>query len=126
MNTRRTLSTMLVALVVLALLAGLAAAQGPEPPAETAGPEGEADTTAAGADTLASAQPMAVAGDLEAGFYYQGILTEDSRRVTGSRLMEFRLFDAASGGSQVGPTLSGGVTVANGQFNAFLGGAALK
>jgi hypothetical protein len=112
---------MLVAFVVLALLAGLTAAQGPEPPAQTADPEGEDNTAAAMADTLASAQPMAVAGDLGEGFYYQGILTEDSRRVTGSRLMEFRLFDAASGGSQVGSTLSGAVTVANGQFSAALG-----
>ena len=51
-------------------------------------------------------QGLDVAGDLANGFYYQGVLTENGVPVNGVRDMEFRLYDASSGGSQVGSTIS--------------------
>ncbi|MFQ5854544.1 MAG: hypothetical protein ACE5LU_02715 [Anaerolineae bacterium] len=62
-------------------------------------------------------ETMAVAGDLTSGFYYQGVLTEAGSPVNGTRQMEFELYDASSGGSQVGSTITQAVVVTGGQFN---------
>ena len=65
-------------------------------------------------------EDSAVAGDLSNGFSYQGVLTENGVPVSGNRDMEFKLYDAGSGGSQVGSTISQNVPVSNGQFNVAL------
>lgn len=77
------------------------------------GPDGEESVSEPLEDT-------AVAGDLAQGFSYQGVLTENGVPVNGNRDMEFKLYDASSGGSQVGNTLSQNVPVSNGQFNVAL------
>ena len=61
-----------------------------------------------------------VTGDVSQGFSYQGVLTENGVPVSDDRDMEFKLYDASSGGSQVGGTMSKNVSVRNGQFNVFL------
>ncbi len=54
-------------------------------------------------------------------FNYQGRLTDGGTNANGSFQMQFKLFDAVSGGSQIGSTLSDvAVTVANGTFSARL------
>jgi hypothetical protein len=54
-------------------------------------------------------------------FTYQGRLTEAEAPANGSYDLEFKLFDAASGGSQVGSTVTlGSVGVTNGLFTASL------
>src|SRR5262245_18873089 len=47
-----------------------------------------------------------IAHGLGTGFTYQGRLTDGSNPATGVYDIEFRLFDAASGGGQVGSTLA--------------------
>lgn len=64
----------------------------------------------------------AVLADLGAGFMFQGVLTESGTPVTGSRQMEFKLWDAASGGTQVGGTTTLTVAVSKGQFSVALAG----
>lgn len=49
-------------------------------------------------------------------FTYQGELADAGTPVTGSRLFRFRLYDAPSGGAQVGPTLGAAAAVTNGRF----------
>ena len=50
-------------------------------------------------------------------FVYQGKLQDGGTAANGTYQFEFRLFDAAAGGSQVGQTLSGiPATVTNGQL----------
>lgn len=49
-------------------------------------------------------------------FTYQGELAASGTPVTGSRQFQFRLYNAASGGAQVGPTLGATATVTNGRF----------
>jgi len=63
---------------------------------------------------------LSIEGDLASGFYYQGILTEEGNPVQGNRDMEFKLYTAASGGSQVGSTISLSVDLTYGQFNVAL------
>ncbi len=53
-------------------------------------------------------------------FTYQGSLSESGAPVTGDVPMEFRLFDASTDGTQVGPTLAGAVDVADGLFTTSL------
>lgn len=54
-------------------------------------------------------------------FTYQGWLQNGANPVTGTCNFDFNLFDAASGGSQLGPTLSKtNVTINNGYFSALL------
>ena len=54
-------------------------------------------------------------------FNYQGKLTETGAAATGTYQFQFKLYDAVSGGSQVGPTLSDvSVNVADGSFSANL------
>ena len=70
--------------------------------------------------TSAPAQPTA--------FKYQGSITDAGTPANGSFQMQFKLFDAASGGTQIGSTLSDlPVTATNGVFSVSLdfGSAAL-
>jgi hypothetical protein len=54
---------------------------------------------------------------LGAAFTYQGQLRFQNAAVTGAADFEFRLFDAASAGTQVGPTLAAtGLSLASGRF----------
>lgn len=54
-------------------------------------------------------------------FTYQGELRSSGQPLTGSRDLRFRLFDAATGGAQVGPELfASGVAVADGRFTVLL------
>lgn len=90
------------------------------------GPEGDVQPPTAGTDVESAKyqelehSPLAVEADLGAGFYYQGVLTENGIPVSGSREMEFKLWDAASGGAQVGATLTPTVAVNKGQFSVEL------
>ena len=56
-----------------------------------------------------------------ASFTYQGKLTDNSLAANGTYQMQFGLFDAASGGSQIGATQANSVTVTNGVFTVSLG-----
>jgi len=99
---RKTLSAVLgLALVLGALLIvprGAAGAQGPEP-------QGTAGTQAA----------------LGTAFTYQGRLTDGDDLANGTYDFEFKLYNAASGGSQVGSTITkGDVTVTDGLFTVEL------
>jgi hypothetical protein len=51
-----------------------------------------------------------------ASFTYQGKLTDGATAANGTYQFQFKLFDAASGGSQVGQTLDLPATVTNGIF----------
>jgi hypothetical protein len=67
------------------------------------------------------AEPGAVVGS---GFSYQGQLVKDGLGYTGTCDMTFGLWDAASGGSQLGGNQSlPGVNVSNGVFTVILNGA---
>ena len=103
--------TLRVIIVLIAVLA-LSAVAIAQPMLQ--GPDGEETVS----EPLADA---GVAGDLLSGFSYQGVLTENAIPVSGNRDMEFKLYDAANGGNQVGSTLSKNVPVHNGQFNVYLG-----
>ena len=76
--------------------------------------------------------PQGTAAALGTAFTYQGRLTKNNATVNGTCDFRFRLWDAASGGSQVGSTVTkSGVNVADGLFsvdldfggNAFTGDA---
>jgi len=102
--------TLRVIIVLIAVLA-LSAVAIAQPLLQ--GPDGEETVSEPLADT-------SVAGDLAQGFSYQGVLTENGAPVSGNRDMEFKLYNAGSGGTQVGSTISKNVPVSNGQFNVFL------
>lgn len=54
-------------------------------------------------------------------FTYQGELTESSARVSGARSLRFKLFDAATGGAQIGSTLSApALSIDQGRFSVNL------
>jgi hypothetical protein len=53
-------------------------------------------------------------------FSYQGFLSDNSASANGSFDLEFRLFDAASGGAALAALARPGVTVTNGVFNVVL------
>src|SRR5689334_4699050 len=53
-------------------------------------------------------------------FTYQGFLKAGGTNASGSYSANFKLYDAASGGSQIGPTVSTVISVTNGLFNASL------
>ncbi len=57
-----------------------------------------------------------LAAPLGTGITYQGLLKQNGVPANGTFPMQFQLFDAATGGAQVGPTLTQGVVVTNGQF----------
>ncbi len=64
----------------------------------------------------------AVAGSAQtSAFNYQGRLTDGGSPASGSFQMQFKLFDALSGGSQIGSTLNDvAVTAENGTFSVKL------
>jgi hypothetical protein len=69
---------------------------------------------------LAGAAP-ALAAPLPTAFTYQGRLVEAGQPATGTYALTFRLFDAETGGAQVGPTLVvPGVVVTQGVFTVTL------
>lgn len=81
------------------------------------GPDGSDEDAVAAPES-----PLALEANLAAGFYYQGILTEGGAPVNGTRDMRFQLYDAASGGNQIGSTLTkSAVPVLNGRFQVSLG-----
>lgn len=57
---------------------------------------------------------------LGTAFTYQGRLTNAGGPATGSFHMDFKLYDAADGGAQVGPTVTQSVSVVDGLFSAVL------
>jgi hypothetical protein len=119
MKSRRILVMVLATALLFSLAGGLSQAQGPGGEPTLPGTDAQQSEEAAGR----AAQPDAtleLAGDLGAGFYYQGTLTQAGVPVSGVRQMEFKLFDAASGGAQVGGTLTQNVTVTKGQFSTLL------
>jgi len=65
--------------------------------------------------------PLALAQPITTSFTYQGELSDGGAPVNGAYDFTFRLFDAASGGTQFGPTLcSDDLTVTNGKFTVSL------
>lgn len=68
-----------------------------------------------GAVAPAKAQPLGTA------FTYQGELSDGGSPAAGTADLRFRLYDAASGGTQVGPTLAANaVSLTSGRFNVSL------
>ncbi len=53
-------------------------------------------------------------------FTYQGQLHDDGTNANGTYSMTFKLYDAASGGGQIGVTISNSPTLANGLFSVNL------
>lgn len=123
MGARRGLSVAVAIMLLLAVAVVPAAstvlAQAPEgeSPAQQVDEGGLVLSGDAGFAVDASLETEA---DLGSGFYYQGTLLESGAPVTGSRQMEFRLWDAASGGAAVGSTLTPTVAVNRGQFSVVL------
>ncbi len=99
-KNRWILAGSLVAVLVLALAVGFSQAQGPEPPEGGVQPQGEAGVL----------ELMGTA------FTYQGQLKQDGNPVNGTCDLQFSLWNAASGGGQLGPTLIRSVVVTNGLF----------
>jgi len=88
----------LIAVLLLALAAGMTRAQGPQP-------RGDVSAQAA----------------LGTGFTYQGQLKEDGNPVNGTCDFQFSLYDAESGGTQIGATETRtNVQVSNGLFTVQL------
>ncbi len=104
MHTRKTLALMLALLMALSALAGgVAAAQAPA----EAGPAGIG--------------PEAALAAVSTGFTYQGRLTDAGNPAAGPYDFVFRLYDALTGGSQVGGIVTqGDVAVSNGLFTVSL------
>ena len=99
MKRRLILNTVLILGLMLALAAGLSQAQGP-------GGKGEAGIQAA---------------PLSTSFTYQGRLTDGGSPANGSYDFQFRLYDDASGWTQVGSTINKeDVTVTDGLFTVEL------
>ena len=66
-----------------------------------------------------SDQPNAMAAQIGTAFTYQGQLKKSGSAFNGICSFEFKLFDANTGGAQVGSTLTANnVNVANGLFTA--------
>ena len=65
-------------------------------------------------------EPAPLGTPLDTGFTYQGQLEHDGEPVQGDCQMAFRLYDAATGGLQVGPTLTETVAVREGLFTQLL------
>jgi hypothetical protein len=74
-----------------------------------------------GSHTLAMAGPASAPIALDAAFTYQGALWESGAAATGAYDFQFRLYDAAAGGSQVGSTITqSNVAVSDGRFTVLL------
>ncbi|MFN8533537.1 MAG: hypothetical protein U0556_08320 [Dehalococcoidia bacterium] len=63
---------------------------------------------------------LPLAAVVSTGFTYQGQLAGPAGALSATCQFEFRLFDAVSGGSQVGPTLNQSVMVSSGLFTTVL------
>ena len=100
MKSKWTLFGSILAVLLLALAAGLTRAQGPEPPGEGVQPQGE----------------VGVLELMGTAFTYQGQLKKDGNPVNGTCDLQFSLWNAASGGGQLGPTLTRSVVVTDGLF----------
>ena len=99
MKKQRILTSVLAVALLLALTVGLTDAQGP-------GPQGDASVQAA---------PVGTA------FTYQGRLTDGGSPANGEYDFRFKLYDAVSGGAQVGSTVSKeNTTVTDGLFTVEL------
>jgi len=99
MKGRAILTSVLCLGLMVALAAGLSLAQGP-------GPHGGVDLKAA---------------PLSTSFTYQGHLTDSGSPANGTYDFEFKLYDAVSGGTQVGSTVTkGDVVVFEGLFGVQL------
>lgn len=66
--------------------------------------------------TVMTLSPARAQTPATSAFTYQGELASAGTPVSGSRVFRFRLFDAASGGNQIGPTLAATATVTAGRF----------
>ena len=98
MNTRKVPVVVALLMAATALAAGVVAAQEP-----------------------ADSEPQAALAAVGTAFTYQGRLTDAGSPANGAYDFEFRLYDAASGGSQVGSTVPlADVTVSNGLFTVQL------
>lgn len=94
MKSRRSLAGGIAVGLILVLAAGLTWAQGPQPPGDTG-----------------------IQAALGTAFTYQGQLKKDGNPVSGTCDFQFSLWDAASGGSQIGTAQSKtGVQVSDGYF----------
>ena len=102
MRKRLTVSRSMVLAVLLTLLLAVGLTQALEPQSpDGVQPQGETGVQA----TVGTA------------FTYQGRLTDGGNPANGEYDFQFRLYDAATGGSQVGSTISkGDVTVTDGLF----------
>jgi hypothetical protein len=107
MKGRAILISVLALGLMLALAAGFSLAQGP-------GPQGDGGVQAAPVGTAASAP-------LSTGFIYQGRLNDGGSAANGTYDFEFKLYNAASSGSQVGSTITrNDVAVTDGLFTVEL------
>jgi hypothetical protein len=98
MKGKRILISMLVLGLMLALVTGLSMAQGPEP--------------------QGGVTPQAALGTV---FTYQGRLTDGGSPANGTYDFQFKLYDAASNGAQVGSTITmEDVTITDGLFTVAL------
>ncbi|MBC7226206.1 MAG: hypothetical protein H5T61_03115 [Thermoflexales bacterium] len=101
MKNRWILLSGILAVLVLALTAGLTLAQGPEPPEGGVQPQGD----------------VSIRELMGTAFTYQGQLKKDGNPVNGTCDFQFSLWNAASGGGQLGLTLTrSDVDVNNGLF----------
>lgn len=94
MKSKWAIASSIVAVLLLALVAGLTQAQGPEP-------QGGISTQAV---------PLGTAST------YQGQLKKDGNPVNGNCDFQFGLWDAISGGTQIGSQTKTNVSVSNGLF----------
>ena len=58
--------------------------------------------------------------DMGTAFTYQGMFVKHGAPVTDVCTFEFEVWDAASGGNQIGPTLPANTAVTDGYFKAIL------
>ena len=107
MNGQRILTSGLVLVLALSLAVGLSRAEGPVSPYQG---EGQVGVELAPLGTAASAP-------LSTGFTYQGQLKQGGNPVNGTCDFQFGLWNAASGGTQIGTTQTKtNVSVSNGLF----------
>lgn len=103
MLTRYRMTALIFTMLLLITLTGFAAAQSSPP--------------------ILPNQPEAVNETIPNGFTYQGYLDYNGVPVDGTRQMIFSLWDAETGGNQIGGTITEyGVKVVNGRFRIFLNG----